>query len=101
MSRSQKALVGLIIALCITFITVGTAQLTRNNQKTQDSKTEEPTVIAEGVMTDRQREHSKLFVGYGVGKKITDLLKTESEVTIVSTLPATGDVPFARRQTFS
>ena len=62
----------------------------------QSNKIDEPTVIQRGVMTDEQRAHSKLFLGVGTGKKITDLITTESEVRIVSAPPAAGDTPSGR-----
>lgn len=47
---------------------------------------EEPTVIQEGVMTEKQKKHSKLFKGFGNstrGKKLRELAAERGEVEVV------------------
>jgi hypothetical protein len=60
----------------------------------QNSKQDEPTEIQEGVLTDRQKAHSKLFKNYGVrnrGKKLKDTNSGDVSVTI-----GIGDSPLPR-----
>src|SRR5262245_39986548 len=57
------------------------------------SQEEKATLIHEGVLTERQREHSKLFKAYGSGQKLTDLAKEGGDVEVRSATPLSGGVP--------
>lgn len=57
------------------------------------SQKEKATLILDGVLTERQREHSKLFKAYGSGRKVSDLAGEEGEIEIRSVTPLSGGVP--------
>jgi len=66
----------------------------QNTQKNQQE--EQPTVVQEGVMTERQKKHGKLFKRYGVltgGKKLRD---SNSQMGDVNVAIEIGDRPLAR-----
>jgi hypothetical protein len=78
------ALVGLILA---TFLTVGIATSQNTNkpgQKITVTKQEEATPIELGVMTEKQKKHSKLFKGthYSRGRKVADLVAKQGDVRL-------------------
>ena len=98
MNRLRTGLSAIIALFGITFITIAIAQRANNDQKGQENK-EEATVVQDGVMTERQREHSKLYKGYGTGQKIIDLLKTHDEIGVFRALPNQGSSPSAIRLT--
>ncbi len=52
----------------------------RNVQREKDKS--EPTVIQEGVMTEKQKKHSKIFKGYKHKAKIKDLIAQKGDVEI-------------------
>jgi hypothetical protein len=57
----------------------------KQEAKRQGNKQEEPTPVQEGVMTEKQKKHSKLFKGYGrvtKGKKLRELVAETGEVNI-------------------
>lgn len=78
-------LVSLLIGLC--FISVFSGAPVSGSQQ------EKATLIKEGVLTRRQREHSKLFKAYGSGQKLTDLVRQEGEIEIRNAAPLSGGVP--------
>lgn len=53
----------------------------RNVQREKDKF--EPTVIQEGVMTAKQKKHSKIFKGYKDRAKIRDLIAQKGDVEII------------------
>ena len=65
-----------LIAVAVLITSLSFRQQAQDRSKIQQ---DEPTVIQEGVMTDRQMVHSSLYkgLGLGVGKKIVDILKTQ------------------------
>lgn len=54
---------------------------------------EKANLIQEGVLTERQREHSKLFKAHGSGQELTDLATQEGEIKIRSVTPLPGGDP--------
>ena len=65
-------------------------------QAARQQQPEEATVVQEGVMTDRQRKHGKLFKRYGVltgGKKLKDSNSQSSDVNVAIEI---GDRPLPR-----
>src|SRR5437764_13632506 len=95
-SRLGWGIAALVISLLISIATGEGKGQSGPTGESQSNKIDGPTVIQRGVMTDEQRAHSTLFLGLGVGQKITDLIKTESEVRIVSAPPLRGDCPSGR-----
>jgi hypothetical protein len=89
MKKSKNGLLAILALVSVWFIGLGVAQFIQYSQA-QENITEEATPIQEGVMTERQKEHGKLFKGHGVGKKITELLKERKEISLVSGLPLLG-----------
>lgn len=64
------------------------SSVTQGQQAQPDQ--EQATPVQEGVMTQRQREHSKLFKGLGTGKKLLDLsaeVPTDVKIKIGPGLP--------------
>lgn len=55
------------------------------------TKRDDPTVIQDGRMTDRQREHSKLYKGFGSGRKLKDVaVEIRAGVKIKRNTPIQG-----------
>lgn len=73
--RIHKRTVGLLIILMLaTLLSVGVAGIGSQSQGTSASaKPDDATPVQEGKMTDKQREHSKLYKGFGDGKKLKDV----------------------------
>lgn len=91
MKDLKKRILGCILLVVFCFIGLVVSQIVLNNDKTQAQETEEATPIREGEVTDRQREHGKLFKGYGIGKKIKDLIKGKEEISLVKGPPLVGE----------
>lgn len=68
---NRKKLIASSFLVCL--LALSSASLLRSEGQQGQSDKDQPTVVQEGVMTERQREHSKLFKGYGNGKKLKDL----------------------------
>jgi len=68
----------ILIVSAILFITFSFRQDAQDNAVIQK---EDATPIQIGVMTERQREHSRLYDGFGMRKSIIDLLKTSNPET--------------------
>ena len=82
--REQKQIL-LIIVLLITGATIVITTLYGQGKKDLTIfRQEEATPIKEGVMTEKQREHSKLIKGepYIGGKKIADLIAKQGDVEV-------------------
>ncbi len=78
MRKRQLFIFGItLVVVSSLFATISFHQKAQDNAKVQQ---EDATRIQIGVMTDRQREHSKLYKGLGTDKKIIDLLKTQEDV---------------------
>jgi hypothetical protein len=74
--------------LCMIFLVFSLARLSSNGAA--DSPQEEATPVQLGVMTKKQREHSKLYRRYDTGRKIADLLQTEKGDLWLSRLSPLG-----------
>jgi hypothetical protein len=62
-----------------------TTNTLRQQAAPQQQQQEEPTVVQEGVMTDRQKKHGKLFKRYGTltaGRKLKDAPSETGDVTV-------------------
>lgn len=62
----------------------------------QSTKQEDPTLIQEGVMTDKQRKHSRIFKGFIYvtgGRKLRDLIGNQNEIHVEKEI---GDVQAPR-----
>lgn len=83
--RSRKNIALLLLAsLAVTVITA-VAALQSRTQSASSGKQEEATPIQEGVMSEKQKKHSKIFKGYDVtakGKKLRDRVAEEGDVNI-------------------
>lgn len=84
-SRAFTGLVVLLIGVCLIRVFSGGAASALQKEKA--------TLIQEGVLTERQREHSKLFRAYGSGQKVSDLAGEEGEIEIRSATPLSGGDP--------
>jgi hypothetical protein len=73
--RTHKHTIGFFIFLMVAiFALTVVAGIANQSQGTSASaKPDEATSIREGRMTDSQREHSKLYKGFGTGKKLKDV----------------------------
>lgn len=90
----RKLQTGIIVGLAtvsVCLFSVGIAQVTTDTTLPDLNQDDEATVVEPGMLTMRQREHSKLFKGFGTGKKIEDLLKQDAEVSIVRGAPLEGN----------
>ena len=68
-----KKKLGLLLSFLV-LVAISTAYTLRSQgQKGADSKSEVATPVQEGVMTDRQKEHSKLYGNYKGRGKLRDL----------------------------
>jgi len=95
MNRIRIVILTVAVFIVIGLIGIAIGQKAQSGLKGGDKTNATP--IQYGVMTDRQRQHAKLFKSFGVGTKIIDLLKTQEEVSIVKGLPSQGDVPESPR----
>lgn len=62
-----------VISFLLGFLALSSVTLLYSQGQQAEPNKQQVTVVREGVMTERQREHSKLFKGYGTGKKLRDL----------------------------
>lgn len=83
--RAFTGLVFLLVGVCLIRVFSG--------DPSSASQKEKATLIQGGVLTERQREHSKLFKGYGSGQKVSDLAREDGEIVIRSATPLSGGVP--------
>lgn len=86
MQRRKITFLLLFVALAMAAITVMSALYGRTQNGLTASKQEEATPIQEGVMTDRQKKHSKLFKGYSNvtrGKKLRELAAERGNVEVI------------------
>ncbi|SRR6266404_4677699 len=97
MNKLRIGIVAVLLLVAITLIGLVSAQRSEQGQKTAQDKHDEPTVIQEGVMTDRQREHGKLFKNMGVSRKIVDLLQDQDEVHLNAAPGLISEYPGSER----
>jgi hypothetical protein len=62
-----------VISFLVCVLALSSVSLLYSQGQQAQSDKEQATVVQEGVMTERQREHSRLFKGYGTGKKLKDV----------------------------
>jgi len=92
MSKNKITLFSILIVIIgISAIALlGVAQTQQNNNKKeikvrnikQEKDKSEPTVIEEGVMTAKQKKHSKIFKGYKDKAKIKNLIAQKGNIEI-------------------
>jgi hypothetical protein len=85
MKRNKAAL--LILSLLVVSTVIATTTLQRRPQKDSTSiRDDEATPTQEGVMTEKERQHSKLFRGYGQdvtrGKTLRQLVSEKGDVNV-------------------
>lgn len=73
--RIHKRPIGVFILLLVAILSLTLVNgIGRQYQDTSSvGKRDDATPIQEGRMTDKQREHSKLYKGFGAGRKLKDL----------------------------
>jgi hypothetical protein len=90
---SHKKIISLfLIAFAVTVMTALTALHGRTQSSTASSKRDEGTPIQEGVMTERQKKHSKIFKGFeGAtrGRKLRDLVAERGDIDVREDLGTT------------
>lgn len=84
------------LSLIVVLLSIGAAQLPFSSRAPQNGfkerlkqKTGEATPIQEGVMTEKQKKHGKLFKGFAnvtQGKKLRDLYPEENDVYVVKAM---------------
>jgi hypothetical protein len=79
----------ILLPFTLMFFVIGMARLISNGAAEAPQK-EEPTPVQLGVMTPKQREHSRLYKRYDTGRKITKLLQTEKGDVWLSRLSPLG-----------
>lgn len=62
-----------VISFLVCLLALSSASFLYSQGQQAQADKEQATKVQEGVMTERQREHSKLFKGYGTGKKLREL----------------------------
>jgi osmotically-inducible protein OsmY len=87
----RKKKFGLLLSFLVV-VAISTAYTFRSQgQKGSDSKSEVATPVQEGVMTDRQKEHSKLYGSYKGRGRLRDLVQSSGSAskgfTILSGTP--------------
>jgi hypothetical protein len=84
LSRYQKSLLLFIFIIIPVVATVSVLRGQGQNHATSKNKKEEATPIQPGVMTEKQKKHSKLFKGthYEKGYKVTDLVDKKGDVQL-------------------
>ena len=63
----------IVISFLVCLLALSSASFLYSQGQRAQADKEQATVVQEGVMTERQREHSRLFKGYGTGKKLKDI----------------------------
>ncbi|HVF48576.1 MAG TPA: hypothetical protein VNA19_00735 [Pyrinomonadaceae bacterium] len=95
--KYRRRLLPLFIVLGIGLISVSAMLQKRGADKAKPMPPEEATLIQEGVMTAKQKEHSKLFKGYtwfSDGKKIKDIAaQKDGEIEVNAPLEDTLRYP--------
>ncbi|MBA3242265.1 MAG: hypothetical protein H0T60_13635 [Acidobacteria bacterium] len=82
--RSQKRPTLLIFLIVIVTVITAAAALRGSSSLIPPAQTnEEATPIKKGVMTGKQKRHSKLFSKFGTGKKIGELLIRNSDDLLI------------------
>lgn len=84
--RSHERFLFLVFAALVIAVGAMIPSLHGQNSIQAPAKKEEPTIIQEGVMTDKQKKHSKLFKGFSNaarGKKLRELAAERDEVEVV------------------
>lgn len=81
--RTHKRVLVLSFALLVVAILTATALNGQNQNKSGLKTDDEATQVQEGVMTEKQRQHSKLYKDRGIGKKLTDIARTNGSATII------------------
>lgn len=79
-----------IVSATLVLTSLGGLSYNRRPQETVMTDKGEATLIQEGVLTGRQRKHSKLFKGYGIAtgsKKITGLMGERGDVEVEKARP--------------
>lgn len=72
--KSKKGITVIVFVVVVVAGATAAAIFQGQSQKGADREVQErATVIQEGQMTDKQREHSKRYKGFGNGKKLKDL----------------------------
>jgi hypothetical protein len=92
MSKNKITLFSILVAIIgISAIALlGMAQTQQNNDKKEikvrntqlEKEKSEPTVIQEGIMTEKQKKHSKIYKGYKDRAKIRDLINQHGDIEI-------------------
>lgn len=94
MSRYKKSLLLLLVLIIIPIAaTVSALRGQSQNHVAPNNKKEDATPIQEGVMTEKQRRHSKIFKGYQSitrGKKLRDLVSEQGDIEIIYNI---GELP--------
>lgn len=94
--KSYKKTPLLFLVLLVIAVATATAALRGQRQGQPSAGEEEPTPIQEGVMTKKQKEHGKIFKGYGWftrGQKIRDLVAGRGDVEVWAPLETTPLLP--------
>jgi hypothetical protein len=87
--RTNKTL-GLVVLVVVTLLVLmGVTGIRSQSRSTSASGLQDDaTPIQEGRMTDKQREHSKLYKGYGTGKKLKEIAReTSARIAVVRNTP--------------
>jgi hypothetical protein len=73
--RTHKKTIGFFILLMVAILVLAVVTGIGNQSQgtSASAKLDDATSIQEGRMTDKQREHSKLYKGFGDGKKLKDI----------------------------
>jgi hypothetical protein len=94
MSKNRATLIVLaVISAAGIFTFFSLRQEAQDSRIQSKNQTDGATVIQLGVMTDREKLHSKAFAKFGDGRKIIDLLKTQDEISLVRGRPLIGEDP--------
>ena len=71
---------GIILGIVLLIVAgVGASQLQEKDKKTSQAEVADATPIQPGVMTEKQKQHSKLYKQYGTATKIQDALKLDDD----------------------
>lgn len=81
--------------LCLLLALLGIALMTAMAaiQKEAVVRQEDATPIKEGVMSEKQKEHSKIYKDYGTGKKIKDIVAEAGDVKLKRHIGSLGGDP--------
>lgn len=85
MRKHIGVILSVLILLTVVMAVVALRGYTQN--KSASAENQEATPVQPGVMTEKQKKHSSLYKNSGVGKKLTEIARTDGSAKVIVELP--------------